>query len=69
MELHAANKRTIAATAIDFIGQYGIEREIKELRPEQRKHLGTALPRLGKRRGATPGSDERRSLPDPSHHA
>ncbi|CAN7745173.1 transposase [Variovorax sp. LjRoot290] len=36
MELHAANKSTIAATAIDFSGQlYGIEREIKELRPEQ----------------------------------
>jgi transposase len=37
IELHEANKSTIAGTAIDFIGQlYGIEREIKELAPEQR---------------------------------
>jgi|EndMetStandDraft_4_1072995.scaffolds.fasta_scaffold53454_2 hypothetical protein len=49
----------IAATAIDFIRQlYGIGREIKEPRPEQRRHLGTALPRhlargVGRRPGVT----------------
>ena len=39
IELHEANKSTIAGTAIDFIGQlYGIEREVKELAPERRLH-------------------------------
>jgi transposase len=39
IELHEANKSTIARTAIDFIGQlYGIEREVKELAPERRLH-------------------------------
>lgn len=39
IDLHEANKSTIAATAIDFIGQlYGIEREVKALSPEQRLH-------------------------------
>lgn len=39
VELHIANKSDIAATAIEFIGQlYGIERELKELLPEQRGH-------------------------------
>ncbi len=39
VELHATNKSTIAITAIDFIGQlYGIEREVKELAAEQRRH-------------------------------
>jgi transposase len=37
IELHEANKSTIAATAIDLIGQlYGIEREVKTLDPQQR---------------------------------
>ncbi len=37
IELHEANKSTIAGTAIDFIGQlYGIERKVKQLTPEQR---------------------------------
>jgi transposase len=39
VELQATNKSTIAGTAIDFIGQlYGIEREVKDLSPEQRQH-------------------------------
>jgi len=39
VELHIANKSTLAATAIEFIGQlYGIEREVKELPPDQRLH-------------------------------
>jgi transposase len=39
VELHVANKSDIAATAIEFIGQlYGIEREVKNLPPEQRLH-------------------------------
>lgn len=34
-ELHLANKSTLAATAIEFIGQlYGIEREVKNLPAE-----------------------------------
>jgi transposase len=37
VELHVANKSTIAATAIEFIGQlYGVERDVKKLPPEQR---------------------------------
>jgi transposase len=37
VELHLANKSTLAATAIDLMGQlYGIEREIKELSPQER---------------------------------
>ena len=37
IELHIANKSTVAATAIELIGQlYGIEREVKDLPPEQR---------------------------------
>ena len=37
MELHLTNKSTLAATAIDFIGQlYGIEREVKYLPAEDR---------------------------------
>jgi len=39
VELHVANKSTIAATAVDLIGQlYGIERDVKVLPPEQRLH-------------------------------
>ncbi|HSW19642.1 MAG TPA: IS66 family transposase [Ramlibacter sp.] len=39
VELHVANKSTIAATAIEFIGQlYGVERDVKTLPPEQRLH-------------------------------
>ena len=39
IDLHEANKSTIAATAIEFIGQlYGIEREAKALSREQRLH-------------------------------
>ena len=39
IELHEANKSTIAATAIEFIGQlYGIEREVKAMSAEQRLH-------------------------------
>ena len=38
VELHFANQSTIAATAIDFIGQlYGIERAVKDLPPERRR--------------------------------
>lgn len=38
VELHFSNQSTIAATAIDFIGQlYGIEREAKDLLPERRR--------------------------------
>ncbi len=37
VELHVANKSTIAATAIEFIGQlYGVERDVKTLPPAQR---------------------------------
>ena len=37
IELHEANKSTIAVTAIEFIGQlYGIEREVKAFDPQQR---------------------------------
>jgi transposase len=37
IELHIANKSTVAATAVELIGQlYGIEREVKDLPPEQR---------------------------------
>lgn len=37
IELHEANKSTIAATAIELIGKlYGIEREVKLLSPPQR---------------------------------
>lgn len=37
VELHFSNQSTLAATAIDFIGQlYGIEREVKDLPPERR---------------------------------
>lgn len=37
VELHLANKSTLAATAIDLMGQlYGIEREVKALAPEDR---------------------------------
>jgi transposase len=37
VELHLAHKSTLAATAIEFIGElYGIEREVKELDAEQR---------------------------------
>ncbi len=37
VELHLANKSTLAATAIEFIGQlYGVEREVKDLRAEDR---------------------------------
>jgi hypothetical protein len=37
VELHLANKSTLAATAIEFIGQlYGIEREVKDLPAEDR---------------------------------
>lgn len=37
VELHLANKSTLAATAIEFIGQlYGIEREVKDLAAEDR---------------------------------
>lgn len=37
MELHLANKSTLAAAAIEFICQlYGIEREAKDLPPEER---------------------------------
>lgn len=37
IELHEANKSTIAAAAIDLIGQlYGIEREVKLLSAQQR---------------------------------
>ncbi len=39
VELHEANKSTIAAAAIDLIGQlYGIEREVKLLNAQQRLH-------------------------------
>jgi transposase len=39
IELHAANKSTIAATAIGLIAQlYGIEREVKLLSAQQRLH-------------------------------
>ena len=39
VELHEANKSTIAAAAIDLIGQlYGIEREVKLLSAQQRLH-------------------------------
>jgi transposase len=38
VELHIANKSTLAATAIEFIGQlYGIEADIKDLPPERRR--------------------------------
>jgi transposase len=37
VELHVANKSTLAATAIEFIGQlYGVERDVKTLPPERR---------------------------------
>ena len=37
IELHEANKSTIAVTAIDLIGQlYGVERDVKALDPQQR---------------------------------
>jgi transposase len=37
VELHLTNKSTLAATAIDLMGQlYGIEREVKVLSPEDR---------------------------------
>jgi transposase len=37
IELHEANKSTIAAAAIDLMGQlYGIERELKTLTPDER---------------------------------
>ena len=37
IELHIAHKSTVAATAVELIGQlYGIEREVKDLPPEQR---------------------------------
>lgn len=37
LELHLANKSTLAATAIEFIGQlYGIEREVKDVAAEDR---------------------------------
>lgn len=37
VELHLANKSTLAATAIEFIGQlYGIEREVKALAAQDR---------------------------------
>ncbi len=37
IELHVANKSALAATAIEFIGQlYGIEREVRQLPPNQR---------------------------------
>lgn len=39
IELHEANKSTIAAAAIDLIGQlYGIEREVNALSPPERLH-------------------------------
>lgn len=39
IELHEANKSTLAATAIEFMGQlYGIEREVKRLSPDERLH-------------------------------
>ena len=38
-ELHETHKSTLAATAIEFIGQlYGIERELKHATPAQRLH-------------------------------
>ena len=38
VELHFSNQSTIAATAIDFIGQlHAIEREVKDLPPERRR--------------------------------
>ena len=40
IELHQANKSTIAATAIEFIGQlYSIERDVKELDAQQRHQM------------------------------
>ncbi len=37
VELHVANKSTIAVTAIEFIGQlYGVERDVRNLPAEQR---------------------------------
>ena len=37
VELHVAKQSTVAATAIEFIGQlYGIEREVKDLPPDKR---------------------------------
>ncbi len=37
IDLHLNNQSTVAATAIEFIGQlYGIERDVKELPPERR---------------------------------
>jgi hypothetical protein len=39
VELHVANKSTLAATAIDYIGQlYGIEHEVKAFDAQQRLH-------------------------------
>ena len=47
VELHAANKSTIAESALQLIGAlYGIEREVKDLQPEQR--------RIERRRRAAP---------------
>ncbi|MFT3859323.1 MAG: IS66 family transposase [Aquabacterium sp.] len=43
IELHQANKSTIAETAIEFIGQlYGIERDAKELDAQQRHQMRQA---------------------------
>jgi transposase len=40
VELHVANKSTLAATAIEFIGQlYGVEAEIKDLPPDRRREM------------------------------
>lgn len=37
IDLVKADKSVIAATAVEFIGQlYGIEREVKDMTPEQR---------------------------------
>jgi transposase len=73
VELHLTQKSTIAATAVDFIGQlYGIEREVKAMEPEERLHerrtraapIAKALHEwlLAQRTRITPGTTTARAI-------
>ena len=73
VELHLTQKSTIAATAVDFIGQlYGIEREVKAMEPEERLHerrtraapIAKALHEwlLAQRTRTTPGTATARAI-------
>ena len=72
VELHLNQKSTIAARALDFIGQlYGIEREVKAMEPEERlqERLTRAVPVamtlhvwLPQRTRITPGTATARTI-------